>query len=481
MNLQNMIGTEELITKKNNFKRIFFFRICGTGMGACACLLKEAGLDVEGADISFSPPMSTYLTSIDIPCHPLESVDTNFLKNYDLIIVGNSVPKNSEHARLIEECGVPFTSFPSVLGAYILKNKNVIGIAGTHGKTTTTFFLTQLLENLGVNPGYFIGGVIDNKAPATAGEDDLFVIESDEYDAAYFQKYSKFREYELNSMILTSLEFDHADIFTSVEDIEKEFEAVIPNLDNYIIANDAYPSIIKLKEKFSSGSNSKWTIYGEQSTIGPKLINEDENGSRFEIQINDERFMFETNIVGIHNILNIGACIILLSKYDFEIQQLQNAVKTLSMVKRRQELRGVYKNAPVIDDFAHHPKAIELTLKAIKTKYPEKKIVTVFEPVSATARSSVFQQEFANSLANSDKVIIAQSSIPTTAKSQNDLDCRQLVDDISRFNSGAIAVQTLENLREAIDSYTDKDSILLILSNRTCMGLWDSNFVNEII
>ena len=218
MNLTNMIEGDELLAQKNKFTKVFFYRICGTGMGACACILKEAGFEVEGADATFSPPMSTYLESTGIPCHPLDKVDKEFLQQYDLIVVGNSVPRVSDHASLIEECGVPFTSFPSVLGAYILKEKNVIGIAGTHGKTTTTFFMTQLLENLGKKPGYFVGGIIDNRPPSTAGQDDFFVIESDEYDSAYFQKYSKFRLYELNSMILTSLEFDHADIYNSIED-----------------------------------------------------------------------------------------------------------------------------------------------------------------------------------------------------------------------------------------------------------------------
>lgn len=477
MNLTNMIEGDDLLAKKNEFTKVFFFRICGTGMGACACILKEAGFEVEGADVSFSPPMSTYLESTGIACYSLEEINKDFLQKYDLIIVGNSVPKNSEHAKLIEDCGVAFTSFPSVLGAYVLKEKNVIGIAGTHGKTTTTFFMTQLLENLGVTPGYFVGGIIDGRPPSTAGIDDFFIIESDEYDSAYFQKFSKFRLYELNNMILTSLEFDHADIYNSIEDIEKEFEAVFPSIDKHIIANDAYSSILKLKEKFPKNS---WIIYGDKSEAGPKILSESESGSQFEVLINGESVQFETNIVGKHNILNISACLILLGKYDFSSAQLQEAVNDLSMVKRRQELRGKYKEALVIDDFAHHPKAIELTIDAIKTKYPGKKIVTVFEPVSATARSNIFQREFAKSLLSTDKAIIAQNPLATTVKKQENLDCDLLVKDISNHQIEACAVQSLSDLRKAIDGYIDNESVLLVLSNRTCLGLWESDFVNEI-
>lgn len=477
MNLDNMIEGQDLLAQKDNFTKVFFFRICGTGMGACACILKEAGFEVEGADISFSPPMSTYLESTGIPCHKLESVNAEFLKKYDLIVVGNSVPRNSAHAKLIEESGVAFTSFPSILGAYVLKEKNVIGIAGTHGKTTTTFFMTQLLENLGKKPGYFIGGIIDNRPPSTAGIDDFFIIESDEYDSAYFQKFSKFRLYELNSMILTSLEFDHADIYNSIEDIEKEFEAVLPKINNYIIANDAYPSILKLRELYPK---NKWMIYGENSTTGPYIKEMNEHGCVFEVKIDGNRHEFQTNIVGKHNILNITACLILLYKYDFTPAELQQAVKNLSMVKRRQEFRGKYKNAFVIDDFAHHPKAISLTVDAIKTKYPNQEIITIFEPVSATARSNIFQKEFAESLQHSDKVIIAQNPLPTTVKEQQNLNCKQLVQDITKFGVPANNVHSLPELRKSIDEYITTDSVLLILSNRTCLGLWESEFVDEI-
>ncbi len=477
MNLDNMVEGVDLLKLKDKITKVFFYRICGTGMGASACLLKEAGIEVEGADQSFSPPMSTYLDSTGIPCYPLSEVNKEFLQKYDLIIVGNSVPRLSEHAKLIEECGVPFTSFPSVLGSFVLKDKEVIGLAGTHGKTTTTYFLTQILEALGEKPGYFIGGIMDNRPPSTIGESKFFAIESDEYDSAYFQKYSKFRLYELNSMVLTSLEYDHADIYESVEDIEKEFEAVIPNLTKPIIANDDYKSIHKLSEKYSE---KQWKIYGENSKLGPKNIKLTDHGSSFDVVVGGVLETFETDIVGLHNILNICSCILTLENYDFKASELKQAVKKLGLVKRRQEVRGNYKGSIVIDDFAHHPKAIQLTIDAIKMKYQDKKIVTVFEPVSATARSSIFQKEFAQSLLKSDKVIIAKSSIQTTAKNKNDLDCDKLVEDIRQTGIDSVCSKDLADLRSQIDTRVDSDSVLLVLSNRTCIGLWESEFVNEL-
>jgi UDP-N-acetylmuramate: L-alanyl-gamma-D-glutamyl-meso-diaminopimelate ligase len=477
MNLDNMVEGEDLLKLKDKINKVFFFRICGTGMGASACLLKEAGIEVEGADQSFSPPMSTYLDSTGIPCYSLDKVDKDFLQKYDLIIVGNSVPRTSEHAKLIEECGVPFTSFPSVLGTFVLKDKEVIGLAGTHGKTTTTYFLTQMLESLGEKPGYFIGGIMNNRPPSKIGESKFFAIESDEYDSAYFQKYSKFRLYELNSMVLTSLEFDHADIYDTVEDIEKEFEAVIPNLTMPIIANDDYNSIHKLKEKYNKNI---WKIYGENSELGPRNIKLTDHGSSFNLIINGKEEEFITDIIGLHNILNISSCLLVLEGYGFKTEKLKLAVLNLGLVKRRQEVRGEYRGSIVIDDFAHHPRAIRLTIDAIKMKYQNKKIITVFEPVSATARSSIFQKEFAESLLKSDQVIIAQSTIQTTAKNQNDLDCDQLVSDIKLAGIDSSCSKDLVQLREEIDKRVQDDSVLLVLSNRTCIGLWESEFVNEL-
>lgn len=477
MNLQNVLGQAELIPNKDKFKKIFFFRVCGTGMGASACLLKEAGYEVEGADTAFFPPMSSYLETTGIPCHKLDTVDSDFLKKYDLIIVGNSVPRNSDHARLIEDCGVPFTSFPTALGAFVLKDREVVGIAGTHGKTTTTYFLTQLLEKLGEDCGYLVGGIINGQAPAKIGTSPFFVIESDEYDSCYFQKYAKFRQYELDHMVLTSLEFDHADIYDSLEDIEKEFRVSLEALPGLVIANDGYESIHKLKAEFPS---KKWTMYGSDSSAGPADASTGKEGSSFTIKWKGEEILFHTNIIGHHNILNISSCALFLLNKGFDKAQVAEAIKELSLVKRRQEVRGLYKGSVVIDDFAHHPKAITLTVDAIQAAYPDKDIVTVFEPVSATARSSIFQKEFAQSLSSSKRVIVASNPLQTTVKDSNNLDCGRLAQELEAKGVEAFCARGLEDLRLKIDEWSGENSVLLILSNRTCLGLWESDFVAQI-
>lgn len=480
MDLSNLISQEDLIKRRGQIKKVFFYRICGAGMGPAAVLVKQAGFDVQGADSAYYPPMSTFLETTGIPLFKLEEVTSEFLKQYDLIVVGNSVAGKAEAARMIEKVGVPFTSFPSALGSLVLKDKNVIGIAGTHGKTTTTYFMTQLLEKLNQNPGYLVGGIIEGREPAKLG-DKYFVIESDEYDSAYFHKISKFRLYELKNMILTSLEFDHADIFSSVEKIEDEFRDVIPGMKSTLIFNQEYPSAMKLYHEYS-GKNpaQKWFLYGAGSKTGPHDVKTFENGSEFSVEWKGEKVPFKSSVVGNHNVLNLTSCLLFLLSEGFSVAEVQKAALEIGMVKRRQEVRGTYKNMIVIDDFAHHPRAITVTLDAIRARFKNKKIVTIFEPISATARSSIFQSEFRDSLAGSDKVIIAKASIPTTAIGGKDLDVDLLAKEINEKGKPALCVSKLDELRQAIDQSNDQNSVLLVLSNRTCLGLWESSFVQEL-
>ncbi len=480
MDLTNLISQEELIKRSSEIKKVFFYRICGAGMGPAAVLVKQAGFDVHGADSAYYPPMSTFLETTGIPLFKLEEATPEFLKQYDLIVVGNSVSGKSEAARMLEKVGVPFTSFPSALGSLVLKEKNVVGIAGTHGKTTTTYFMTQMLEKLGQNPGYLVGGIIEGRQPAKLG-DKYFVIESDEYDSAYFHKISKFRLYELKNMILTSLEYDHADIFSSVEKIEDEFRDVIPGMKSTLIFNQEYASAMKLYHEYQGKNPSqKWYLYGEGSEMGPHDVKSFENGSTFTLNWQGEKISFSSSVVGQHNVLNISSCIIYLLSEGFSVSEVQKAALEIGMVKRRQEVRGTYQDMVVVDDFAHHPRAITVTLDAIRARFKDKKIITVFEPISATARSSIFQNEFRDSLALSDKVIVAQAGIPTTALGGKDLDVAQLAREISEKGKPAISVSKLEDLRHYIDEFSEKNSVLLVLSNRTCLGLWESNFVKEL-
>ncbi|MBL6988479.1 MAG: hypothetical protein ISR65_01800 [Bacteriovoracaceae bacterium] len=479
MNLYNLISSNDLKNRIDQIKKIFFYRICGTGMGAAAVLLKEKGFNVEGGDLNFYPPMSDYLKQTNIPCHNLKEINPEFLKTFDLIVVGNVVPKRSSDARMIEELSVPFISFPSVLGALVLSNTNVVGIAGTHGKTTTTYLITQLFENLGFNPGYMVGGVIEGRPSARLGDGKYFFIESDEYDSAYFEKISKFRRYEIDHLILTSLEFDHADIFLNLDQIKQQFCEVIPQVTSSYIFSADYEASIDLYNRYKG--QKKWQLYGEKSKTGPSIVKMNQQGTVFKLLLNDKLHTFKTNLMGKHNILNLSSAIMFAHMEGIEIEQIAQAVTQLSLVKRRQEVRGTYKNAIVIDDFAHHPRAITTTIDSIKIGYPTKKINVIFEPNSATARSSIFQDEFPNALKSADIVIVAKPIKPTTVEGKKDLDCDKIIKDLNSLNRKAYIAVDLKQLQTYIDSFADANSVFLILSNGTCLGLWESTFVSNLI
>jgi UDP-N-acetylmuramate: L-alanyl-gamma-D-glutamyl-meso-diaminopimelate ligase len=481
MNLQNKLDFNNLKKIQKEIKKVFFFRVCGTGMGAAACLLKEFGYHVEGGDTNFYPPMSTYLESTGIPLHKLENVSNEYLRSFDLIVVGNVVPGTSQEARMIEELGVKFVSFPTAIGALVLSEVNVVGIAGTHGKTTTTFLATQVFEKLGTDPGYFIGGVIDGRASSKLGSGKYFFIESDEYDSAYFEKISKFRSYSLDNMILTSLEFDHADIFGSIEDIKAQFKAVVPHLEKTLIFSGDYLASVELFHEYREGSKARWYLYGEKTDMGPKILSANEHGTKFEIIFNKDHLTFETNLIGRHNILNLSSVIIYALSEGFSSNALSEAVKDLQMVKRRQEVRGVYEGSIFIDDFAHHPRAVELTLDGIITKYPGKKVHVVMEPNSATARSAIFQKEFTESLDRATSVIFTKPNRPTSVKNVGDLDIYKIIESVKNSGRHGSVVGNLEELLREINYLKGSDSVFLILSNGTCLGLWESDFVKKLV
>lgn len=465
---------------QKDIKKVFFYRVCGTGMGAAACLLKEKGFDVQGGDTNFYPPMSTYLESTGIPLFKLDQIDQAFLKTFDLIVVGNVIPNGGPDALMIEELGVKFASFPTTIGALVLSDVNVVGIAGTHGKTTTTFLATQVFEKLGTNPGYLIGGVMEERPSSRLGNGKYFFIESDEYDSAYFEKISKFRSYSLDNLILTSLEFDHADIFNSVEDIKAQFRAAMPHISKTFIMSADYIASLELFNEFTDGDKNRWIKYGEKSEIGPKIVEANENGSRFQLKYNKEELTFETNLIGRHNILNLSAVILYALTEGFKPQEISEAIKNLQMVKRRQEVRGSYKGALIIDDFAHHPRAVELTLDGIITKYPKRKVHVIMEPNSATARSAIFQKEFTESLSKAASVIFTKPTRPTSVKNVGDLDIYKIIEAVKASGRPGSVVGNLSELMVEIEKIATPENLILILSNGTCLGLWESEFVKNL-
>ena len=449
-------------------------------MGAAACLLKEQGFEIEGADDKFGPPMSDYLVSTGIPCHYIDETESEFLKTFDLIVIGNMTQGDSERTRAIEELGVPFASFPTTLGALLLDEiPHVVGLSGTHGKTTTTYIGTQLFENLGAKPGYLVGGVIEGRESASLGDGKLFFIESDEYESCYFEKYSKFQNYCINDLVVTSIEFDHADFFESIESIKKEFLDLIQKVDKSFIINSDYPVV---REILGSIEERKLPFfqYGKDF-LGPLNICMTNNGSNFEIKFKDETLQFKTNLIGTHNIENLSSMILYALYLGYKAAEIDGAIKNLLMVKRRQEVRGRFRETTVIDDFAHHPRAVEGTIESIRIQYPDKKILVVFGASSATARSDLFQSEFIEALESADEVILPRPENSTNIQAVGDLDCDLMANELNAKGIVTTVVNDLTQLISELERKSDSDKIFLILSNSSCLGLWESRFVEELI
>ena len=443
MNLEYRIKKEDISKKKDTLKKVFFYRICGTGMGAAAILLKQAGYEVHGGDNDFFPPMSDYLEESKVVCKKLSEISDEYLKEMDLIIVGNVVAKNSLDAKRIEELGVPFTSFPEALGELYLKNKKVIGVSGTHGKTTTSYFLVQLLNSLGIDTGYLIGGVLPDRPSAHLGESDYFVIESDEYDTAYFEKTPKFHHYDINELIITSLEYDHADIYENVHEITNEFKKLAKNTSGNIFYNPDYSELSFLEE----------------------------NGIKFT-----DLEKVEHLVRGRHNQLNLKAA---LSCINYLGEQSKKIEVNLKLPSRRQEFIGHVFKARYYDDFAHHPRAVEMVVESFKEKYEDKNICLIFEPASATARSDIFQQEFFDSLKKVESVVIIKPIRETTAIGRQTINYHKMENDLKIAGVDCSIVDHFSGLYNFLESRVNEDWIVVSLSNGKVLGLRNSDVIQK--
>lgn len=481
MDNENYLAQQHILKVKKNIKSIYFYRICGTGMGNAAALLKQAGYMIAGCDSKYYPPMSTYLESLDVPLENLDDVTDDRLREFDLIVVGNVVDGKSKDARRIEGLGVNFCSFPAALGALVLQEKHVIGIAGTHGKTTTTYFCKQLFNSLGHDVGYFIGGVTDDGPSAYLGDSDYFFIESDEYDCAYFEKFSKFHQYNLKSMILTSLEFDHADIFSNVEAIKDEFRKVIPTLSRNFIVNADYPHTLELVREKLANNVQKLVPYGQASNNGPQIIEAGEERTKFFARFGEKETLFTSNLAGRHNLSNLTAAMIFAAAEGASAEQVQDHIMGMKLPKRRQEVRGEYNGMKVIDDFAHHPTAIQLTLEGIEQVYPEKQIVVLYEAHSATARSGVFTEDYVHAFRRVSKLFLTKIHRKTTAIGQKTLVLDSIVQGLDNRGVDAEVVSSLDEIIQGIESVADENKILVVMSNGTCLGLWESDFIKNLV
>ena len=343
-------------------------------MGGLAQILKESGHEISGSDAQFYPPMSDHLDAMGVDLIKGYSKDT--LPKADLYVIGNALSRGNESVEFILDTKLPFKSGPEMLGD-ILKTKKVFAVSGTHGKTTTSYMLTHIFLDQGKDIGFLVGGISDNiSGSASLGTDEIFVIEADEYDSAFFDKRSKFIHYSPSTLIINNIEFDHADIFDDLKDIKRQFHhllKIIPSSGNIIY--------------FNNDSNTQDVInMGYWSNL--IKINDDEIKINFEteeIETIENKFSLKNlPLIGEHNFKNYICAILAAKTGGVKIEDSIDSLLKFQGVKRRLEFKGLHSGIKIYDDFAHHPSAIEASSKAIRKEFLSKKILGVIELASNT-------------------------------------------------------------------------------------------------
>ena len=365
-------------------------------MAGLAQILKESGHDVSGSDIQFYPPMSNYLKDIDI--NTINGYEVSTMPEADLYVIGNALSRGNECVEHILDNNLSYTSGPAILGNE-LRERNVFAVSGTHGKTSTAYMLTHILNDQGRDVGYLVGGISTNfKNPARLGSDKTFVIEADEYDSAFFDKRSKFINYHPKNLIVNNIEFDHADIFDDINDIKRQFHhlvKLIPKLGNIIYYQDDE----NMSDVLSKGS------YSNLIAINSDNINVNLNTK--ELLLNNETYSLrDLPLIGTHNLKNY-VCAILAAQIDgVKLSDSIDSLKSFLGVKRRMEKISETNAVKIYDDFAHHPTAIRLSSNAIRNKYPDRKIIGIIELGSNTMSSGYHEENLLDSFESINQALI---------------------------------------------------------------------------
>ncbi len=435
---------------------IHILGICGTFMGGVALLARELGMKVTGADFGVYPPMSTQLESQGIDL--VQGFDADFIKQNspDLVVIGNALSRGNDSVEYILNNRIDYCSGPDFVFRYILKNRWVLAVAGTHGKTTTSSMLAWILDYANLKPGFLIGGIPQNFGiSARLGDEPFFVIEADEYDTAFFDKRSKFVHYHPRTLVLNNLEFDHADIFNNINDIKRQFHhlmRIVPSSGRVInFADDA-----NLEEVLDMG------LWSENEKINSKdkkgwwanLLNKD--GSQFEVGFKDDSYgNVQWDLIGDHNVNNGLAAIAAARHVGVPPKHSVDALTQYVNTKRRLEVRGVVNQMTVYDDFAHHPTAIQLTLKGLRAKVANKRIIAILEPRSNTMKLGFHKDRMAESLAEADVIYIYQN---------NDV-AWSVSDSLASIANKVHVLETVEDIVSEISSIAKTDDHIVIMSN----------------
>ena len=462
--------------------KVHLIGIGGTGMGAFARMLHDLGHEVRGSDAGVYPPMSTQLAAANIPVAPAFD-PANLDWQPDRVVVGNVCSANHTEVVAAQARHLQLVSFPSLLAELVLEGRRPLVIAGTHGKTTTSSLVAWILAYAGRDPSFLIGGVPQNFASGSQiGRGDAVVVEGDEYDTAFFDKKSKFLHYRPQRAIITGVEYDHADIFENMDAIRsafREFASRVPSDGDLIVALDdseamgiaagADCNIVTyrvLPEGSRDVSSANYCLVPSTSSTSRRPAGEVfEQGTSLGV--------FSTHLVGGYNLSNVLAAVAMARREGVAADVCRDAVARFRGVRRRQELLGIAQGVRVIQDFAHHPTAVSLVVKAMRRRYPDHALRVCFEPRSATSRRNVFFDAYIASFDAATAVYFAPLHRPEKVPADQRLDTVALASQIAKRGPLASAFPNLDALREAVFNAASPGDTVLLLSSGDFGGLGD--------
>ncbi|MGB0547487.1 MAG: UDP-N-acetylmuramate:L-alanyl-gamma-D-glutamyl-meso-diaminopimelate ligase [Limisphaerales bacterium] len=441
-------------------RSIHFVGICGTAMASVAAALKERGFAITGSDQGIYPPMSTFLEERGIEARPFD--EANLAHKPDLVVIGNAISRGNPEAEYALEHKLAYCALPELLKHQFLRGKRSLVVCGTHGKTTTASLLAWLLEHNGLNPSFLIGGIPNNLGQGARFTDSEWcVLEGDEYDTAFFDKRSKFVHYLPEAVVINNLEFDHADIFGSLAEIQTSFQRLINIIprNGLLLANGDEPNLLPLTgvghcpvRHFGLGNDCD--AQADQLLFS-------ESGSTFRLG----SAQFRIPMIGELNVRNALAALLMARYAGLSDEQIQAGFDTFEGIRRRMEIRGEVNGVTVIDDFAHHPTAIRETLKALSRRFPERRVWAIFEPRSNTTRRNHFQIELAEALRLAKRVVVAEVARLEQVPPEERLNPAQLMADIRAAGVETDYLPTADEIVAHVVPQAQPGDILCVLSN----------------
>jgi UDP-N-acetylmuramate: L-alanyl-gamma-D-glutamyl-meso-diaminopimelate ligase len=454
-------------------RRVHLVGIAGTGMGAFAGMLQASGYAVTGSDENVYPPMSDMLREWGIEVFTPYAAANLSRARPELAIIGNVIRRENAEAAAVREQRIPQMSFPAALGSLILAGKHSVVITGTHGKTTTSALLAHVLVCAGRDPTFLVGGVTVNYGGNfRIGRGEHVVVEGDEYDTAYFDKGPKFLHYRARTALLTSIEFDHADIYRDLPHYESAYErfcATIP-VDGWLGVCASYPRAREIALATCRGKVITYAIRGDADYRAGD-VRFGAGGARFRVHGGGESSEILLPMSGNHNVENAVGVYAAVRALGLAPDVIAAGLASFRGVKRRQESRGEIGGVLVVDDFAHHPTAVRETIEGIRQRYPERRLWAVFEPRSNTSRRNIHQAEYAAAFDHADLATIRVPEPHDKVPPDQQLDVRAIVSQIASRGIQASALADVAEMVGLVAAEARPNDLILVMSNGSFGGL----------